>query len=290
MSAVFSLLKEAFKGFRQDRPMLLAASLSYYTLLSMAPLILLTVAAAGLVFGYEAVQGQIVEELRGLVGEAGAEVAQTVIANASSPAGSAVSIVIGILTLLFGATTVFVQLQEALDTIWDVERAPKSSALLGFLKDRLASLGMVLGIGFLLLVSLVISAALSAFGGWTSGAFGTAALLQVANVVTSLAVVTVLFAMIFKFLPDVSLRWRDVWFGAAVTAVLFTLGKFLIGLYLGRASIGSAYGAAGSVVVLMVWVYYSSLILFFGAELTQVRARRLRSRRSPIALARAGSG
>lgn len=277
---MLGLLKSAFREFRQDRPMQLSAALSFYTLLSLAPLVLVTVALAGLVFEHEAVQGQVVAELRGLVGEAGGEVAQMVIANADEPGKSAFSIVLGILTLLFGATTVFVQLQDALDSIWGVESRPGGprrglvGAVLGFLRERLLSLALVLGIGFLLLVSLLISAALSAFSGWSGESFGWPLLMQVVNTVVSLGVITLLFAMIFKLLPDVDLEWRDVWFGAAVTAALFTAGKFLIGLYLGRASIGSAYGAAGSIVVLMVWVYYASLIVFFGAELTKVRAQR----------------
>jgi membrane protein len=275
----FSIVKETLRSFWKERPMQLAAALSYYTLLSLAPLVLVTVAIAGLVFGREAVQGRLVEEMRGLVGEAGAEVIQMVLQSAAESGANKLSLGIGLFTLLLGATTVFVQLQVAFNQMWNVEAAPAhgGGALLNFIKKRLLSLAMVLGVGFLLLVSLVVSAALSALGAWAgSGLDALPIVLQIGNALVSLAVVTLLFGMMFKYLPDVELAWRDVWFGALVTAALFTAGKYLIGLYLGRASIGSAYGAAGSVVVLLVWVYYASLIVFFGAEMTQVHARRRR--------------
>lgn len=254
----------------------LSAALSYYTLLSLAPIVLVTVAITGLVFGREAVQGRIVEEIRGLVGESGAEVIQSVIQNASEPESGWLSLAIGLVTLLIGATTVFVQLQDSLDQIWGVEAKPKRNAIWTFVKDRLLSLAMVLGIGFLLLVSLLINAALSAWSGWAAmaGPDDFPALMEIVNSVGSFAVITLLFAMIFKFLPDVRLAWKHVWFGAVVTSALFTAGKFAIGMYLGRASIGSAFGAAGSVVVLLVWIYYASLILFLGAEITRLRAQR----------------
>ncbi len=264
------------REIRSHHPLQLSAAVSYYTLLSLAPIVLVTISVAGLVFGREAVQGRIVEEMRGLVGEAGAEVIQSVIQNASEPGTGALSLVIGIAMLLVGASTVFVQLQDALNQIWSVEAKPKANAVWRFVKDRLLSAAMVLGIGFLLLVSLFVSAALSAWSGWISerGSGDFPALMQILNTVVSFGVITLLFAMIFKFLPDVRLAWRDVWFGAMVTSALFSVGKYAIGLYLGRASIGSAYGAAGSVVVLLVWVYYASLILFLGAEITRIRAAR----------------
>ena len=277
-----SVLWETVRELRADRPMELAAAVSYYTMLSLAPIVLVTVAVASLAFGREAVEGRIVYEMRGLVGESGAELVQAVLANAWDPVAGTWSIAIGIATLLVGATTVFVQLQDALNRIWDVEPKPNASALKSFVKDRLLSLAMVVGIGFLLMVSLVVSAALSALGEWAGGSFEESpAALQVLNLAVSLVVITLLFGMIFKLLPDAKVAWREVWLGAFATSALFTAGKYLIGLYLGRASVGSAYGAAGSAVVLMVWVYYAALIVFFGAELTHVHAERARGKVAP---------
>jgi membrane protein len=204
--------------------------------------------------------------------------------NVEGPKRGVISLVIGLVTLLFGATTAFVQLQTALNRIWDVKAtaAKERNAIWALVRDRLLSLMMILGVGFLLLVSLVISAGLSAAGEWFGGRMSLdPRLWQVINTIVSFGIVTVLIAMIFKFLPDAKIRWRDVAFGSVLTALLFTGGKYAIGLYLGRASIGSAYGAAGSVVVLMVWVYYASLIFFLGAEITYVRTRRRRGSTQP---------
>jgi membrane protein len=269
----FGTLRETVREFMEDRPMELSAAVSYYTLLSLAPIVLVTVAVASLLFRREDVEQRIVAEVSGLVGPSGTEVIRSVLQSAADPAKSKLSLVIGLVTLLAGATTVFVQLQDSLNRVWDVEARPKRSAIWAFVKERLLSLAMVFGIGFLLLVSLVVSTGLSAVGDWAGG--------QIANNVISIVVITLLFAMMFKYLPDAKVAWRDVWFGALTTAVLFTLGKFLIGLYLGRASVGSAYGAAGSVVVVMVWVYYASLIFFFGAELTHVHAKQTQHRVAP---------
>ncbi len=272
-----STLKEIVRAYWADRPMELAAALSYYTLLSLAPLVLLTVALAGLAFERAAVEGKIVTEIRGLVGDEGAEVVQTVLRNANNPEKGALSVVVGIVVLFVGATTVFVQLQEALNRIWKVNVNSHERGISSFIKDRLLSLAMVLAVGFLLLVSLVVSAALTAIGDSARGTVGDApTLLRALNTLVSLVVITVLFALILKILPDAQVTWRDVWFGATTTSVLFTLGKSVIGLYLGRAGVGSAYGAAGSLVVLTVWVYYASMIVFFGAELTYIRSRRRR--------------
>lgn len=277
-----SFLLRTLRELSDDHVFQFSAALSYYTLLALAPLVLVTVALCGMIFGRDAVQGHIIAEVRGLVGQAGAEVIQTVLQNATEPKAGALSLLIGVVTLIIGATTVFVQLQDALNFIWDVEADPKKSAIWSFVKDRLLSLAMILGIGFLLLVSLVLDAAFSAFGGWAGNYVGdTHGLVQAANSVVSFGVITLLFAMIFKVLPDVKLAWRDVWFGAAVTGVLFTIGKHLIGFYLGRVGIGSAYGAAGSVIVVMVWVYYAALIVFFGAELTRTRSLERRARVPP---------
>lgn len=271
--SIFGLLKEAFKEWQEDEALQLGAALSYYTIFSIAPMLLVVIAVAGLVFGREAVQGQLDNQIRGLVGAEGATAIQTMVANAGRHDGSVWATVIALATILFGATGVFTQLQTSLNHIFNVKAKP-GQGLKGLLRARAAAFGMLLGIGFLLLVSLVVSAGLSAAGNYMLRYFPAAEfLLQALNFVVSLAVITLLFAMIFRFLPDVKIAWRDVWFGAAVTALLFTIGKTLIGLYLGNSSVASVYGAAGSLVVVLLWAYYSSQILFYGAELTEVWAR-----------------
>lgn len=276
-----SLLKESFDEWKDDEALQLGAALSYYTIFSLAPMLLVVIAIAGLVLEREAVQGQIVQEIGGLIGPQGAQAIQTMIANAGRHGSGVLATVVGFVTLLFGATGVFAQLQTTLNKIWDVQPKP-GRGLKGLLEARAAAFGMLLGIGFLLLVSLVVSAALSAFGAWLTGLFpGAEVILRILSFLFSFAVVTVLFAILFKFLPDVKIAWRDVWTGAAATALLFTIGRFLIGLYLGRSSVASVYGAAGSLVIILLWIYYSSQILFFGAELTQVYARRYGSRIVP---------
>ena len=272
-----SALKDVLREYWAHRPMELAAALSYYTLLSLAPLVLMVVALAGLVFERAAVERKLVAEMRDLIGAAGAEVTHAVLRNAHDAEQEAWSLAIGLVILLVGATTVFVQLQGTLNRIWRVDSNTGGSAIWGFLKERLLSIAMVLAIGFLLLVSLVISATLSAATDAARGIVGEGYGVVVgANALGSLLITTLLFGLIFKVLPDADVAWGDVWFGAVTTSVLFTLGKQVIGLYLGRAGVGSAYGAAGSLVVMTVWVYYASLILFFGAELTYVRSRRRR--------------
>jgi membrane protein len=268
-------LKELAREYWANRPMELAAALSYYTLLSLAPLVLMTVAVAGLVFERATVERRIVTEMRLLIGSEGSEVVQTVLRHARDPAKGTLSVVIGTAVLLLGATTVFAQLQSSLNRIWKVEESPSGSVrmLWFFLKERLLSLAMVLAVGFLLLVSLVISAAVAAIGEALGGVSNAGIVLEALNLLVSLLVVTVLFATIFKVLPDAPVAWRDVWVGAVTTSVLFTVGKSLIGLYLGRTSIGSPYGAAGSLVVMTVWVFYASMIVFLGAELTYLRSK-----------------
>jgi membrane protein len=272
------MLKQIVREYWSNRPMELAAALSYYTLLSLAPLLLMTVSLAGLIFERAAVEGRVITEIRGLVGHDGAEVVQTVMRHANDGKKGAISVVIGMIFLLVGATTVFVQLQDSLNRIWKVDTSLRLGAIRSFIKERLLSLAMVLGIGFLLLVSLLVNTALTAVSDSARVTVGDSpVLLHVVNALVSLTVITGLFAMIFKVLPDAPVTWRDVWFGAVLTSVFFTLGKFALGVYLGRAGIGSAYGAAGSVVVLTVWVYYASMILFFGAEVTYVRSRHARA-------------
>jgi len=269
-----STLQKIVREYWSNRPMELAAALSYYTLLSVAPLVLIVVAVAALVFERPDVEGRVVTEIRALVGDEGAAVVRTVLRNANDREKDALSVVIGSVLLLLGATTVFMQLQDALNRIWKVDVSSHESAVRVFVKERLLSLAMVLGIGFLLLVSLLVNAALSAVSDSARGALGYApGVVHALDAVLSVVVITLLFALMFKVLPATSVAWRDVWFGAVTTSVLFTLGKSIIGLYLGRASIGSAYGAAGSLVVVTVWVYYASMIVFFGAEVTCLRSR-----------------
>ncbi len=272
------MLKEIAREYWSNRPMELAAALSYYTLLSLAPLVLMTVSLAGLVFERAAVEGRVASEIRDLVGHEGALVVETVMRNTNDREKGAISVAIGTILLLVGATTVFVQLQNSLNRIWKVDTSLRLGAIRSFIKERLLSLAMVLGIGFLLLVSLLVNTALTAVGDSARVTVGDSPVfLHTLNGLGSFAVITALFAMIFKVLPDAPVAWRDVWFGAVLTSVLFTLGKFALGLYLGRAGIGSAYGAAGSLVVMTMWVYYASMILFFGAELTYIRSKRARA-------------
>jgi membrane protein len=274
VGTAFSFVRDTFKEWNDDDALDLGAALSYYTLFSLAPMLLVVIAIAGIFFGREAVQGQLVGQIGGLVGKQGGEAIQTMVANAGKHGSGVLATVIAVVTILFGATGVFGQLQKTLNRIWDVEPRP-DRGVKGLLKARALAFGMLLGIGFLLLVSLVVSTALSAVDTYLNGLFpGAAIILRILSFVLSFAVVTLLFAMIYRVLPDVEIAWRDVWVGAAATAFLFTIGKYLIGLYLGHSSVSSVYGAAGSLVVVLLWVYYSSQILFFGAEFTQVWARR----------------
>lgn len=278
---IFELLKETYNEWSEDKAARLAASLAYYTVFSIAPLLIIVIAVAGLVFGREAAQGQIEAQIQGLIGEDSAKFVQTLIEASSNKTTGTIATVIGVVTLLFGATGLFGQLQDALNTIWEVTPKP-GRGVLGIIKDRFFSFTMVLGIGFLLMVSLVVSAALATVNEYVSGLFDNLAFLgQVINFIVSFGVITLLFATIYKILPDVEIAWRDVWIGAAVTALLFTIGKFLIGLYIGHSAVASSYGAAGALVVILLWVYYSAQILLLGAEFTQVYAKRFGSRLVP---------
>jgi membrane protein len=280
------LAKDSVDEFLEDSPFQLAAALSFYTILSLSPLLLIVVAAAGLVWGEQPVRSELLNQIRELIGEAGVETVRTVLESMTISGQSTGSMVVGIITLLFGATTVFAQLQSSLNQIWDVKTAVKTVTRRGMLwsliRTRLLSLALVLAVGFLLLVSLVVSAALAAFRDYLSRAFpGGGTRWQILNFLASLLVISVLIAMVYRVLPDVRLAWPDVWVGAVTTSLLFGVGKLLIGLYLGHASIGSSYGAAGSLVVFLVWIYYSSLIMFFGAEITFVYAQHRRRRVRP---------
>ncbi|MEB3830340.1 YihY/virulence factor BrkB family protein [Phormidium sp. CCY1219] len=281
LKVIWRLLKRTFAEWQKDKASRLAAALAYYTAFSLAPMLIIAIAVAGLVFGQEAAQGEIVAQLQDLVGREGAQVIETAIENARQPRSGIWATIISIALLLFGATGLFTQLQDALNTIWDVKPKP-DEGVKKLLKTRVLSFAMVVAIGFLLLASLVVSAALAAIGKYFDNLVPELMFLwQTLNFVISLGVITLLFAMIYKVLPDVKIAWSDVWIGGAITSVLFALGKYLIGLYLGNSSVGSTYGAAGSFVVLLLWINYSAQILFFGAEFTQVYANRYGSRIVP---------
>jgi membrane protein len=268
------LVMETFSEWNKDNASRLAAALSYYTIFSVAPLLIIAIAVAGLVFGRKAATEQLVGEIRDLVGNDGAQVIQSILQNASKTTSGILATCIGVVTLLVGASGAFGQLQDSLNTIWEV-RPKAGRGVKGVLRDRALSFSMVLFIGFLLMVSLLLSAFLSGIGKYLADLLPmSSVVLQGMNFGISLGVTTFLFALIFKVLPDAYIRWRDVWVGSAVTALLFSLGRFLIGLYLGRSSVSSAYGAAGSLVVLLLWIYYSAQILFLGAEFTQVYANK----------------
>jgi membrane protein len=271
------LLKSTFSECIADNVQRMSAALAYYTIFSLAPLLVIAIAIAGLVFGEKAAQGEIVGEIQELIGQDGAKAVQTMIQSAYRPAHSVIAAVIGVVTLLFGATGAFSEVYDALNIIWDVDAKPSTG--LAILKARFLSFGMILIIGFLLMVSLVVSATLAGIAKFAaSGLVMPAAVLHSIDLVFSFAVITVLFAMIFKTLPELKIAWSDVWMGAALTALLFAVGKFVIGFYIGKSVPASSYGAAGSLVIVVAWIYYSALILYFGAEFTQVYAHAFGSR------------
>jgi membrane protein len=271
---VWPLLKEAAKEWDDDNASRLAAALAYYTLLSIAPLIVLSVALAGMAYGQEAARGEIVREIGSIVGVEAARAIETIIAHAEAPAAGIWSTLIGAVVLLLGASGVFNELASALNSIFDVSLKPGQGAL-GFLRHRFLAFAMVLTVALLLFLSLILSAVLSAVGHFFASYLpGGELVWQLANFAIGLAFGTALFGLIFKVVPDVEVAWRDLWVGALVTATLFSLGKLLLGLYIGKSAPASSYGAAGSLVALVIWVYYSSQVFFFGAEFTQVYARR----------------
>ena len=264
----------AASRWNEDNAIRLSAALAYYTLFSLAPLLVIVTALAGLVFGDEAVHGQIDDQLQGLIGREGADVVQAMVKGARPTPGNFIGLLLGIATMILGATGVFAELRSDLNFIWRVE-TPASSGLFSLVRDRLLSFAMVIAVGFVLLASLLVNAILVAMWTYVSGWLPLhPALLQIAELFVSLTVIAILFATMFKLLPDSDIPWSDVWVGGFATAILFTAGKTLIGLYLGQSGAASTFGAAGSVVVLLVWVYYSSTIFFFGSELTYVYAHR----------------
>ncbi len=275
-----ALLRAAFASWSGDYAQSMGAALAYYTLFSLAPVLLIVIAVAGLVFGPDAARGQLVDELHGLIGQQGAEAVQGLLRHANHPAPSIGASIVGIATLVLGATSVFAELQTDIDRIWRAPALNSPRGVIGLVRSRLLSFGMILAIGFLLLVSLVISAALAALEKWWGALLGGwAFVFHGLDIVLTLAISTVLFALIYKILPRVQVAWRDVWVGAAMTSALFSVGKFLIGLYVGRAGVSSPFGAAGSIVLVMVWVYYSAQIFLLGAEFTWLYAHRHGSRK-----------
>ena len=279
--AIFELVRDTFKDWSEDKAARLGAALAYYTIFSIGPLLILSIAIASLVFDGEAARGQIVGTVGRLVGPEGGKLIEESIENANQGGGSIIATAIGIGTLLFGAAGVFGQLKDALNTIWEVKPKP-NLGIMHMVKERFFSFTMVLGTGFLLLVSLVVSAGLAALGTFLSNMLpGADILWQVVNFLVGLGVVTLMFALLFKFLPDVQIGWKDVWIGALVSAVLFLVGQFALGFYLGSGAVGSAWGAAGALVIILVWIYYSAQIFFLGAEFTQVYTNKYGSRVRP---------
>ena len=268
------LVRETVAEANQDNVPLFAAALAYYTVFSLAPVLVIAIAIVGVAFGEEAARGEIGRQMQGLLGAQGAEFVQSMIQNANQPgSGGLLATIVSTGILLFGASGVFGQLQTALNTIWEVKPKP-GRAVKSFLQSRFLSFAMVLVIGFLLLVSLVLSAVLAGISTYFKAVFPEFVILgQLLNFALSFAVVTLLFASIYKFLPDVHIPWKNLWVGAGVTALLFNIGKFAIGLYLGNSTVGSTYGAAGSLVVVLIWVFYSAQILLYGAEFTQVYSK-----------------
>jgi membrane protein len=277
---VLYLFWETVPAFVERKIPQLGAALAFYTIFAIAPMFLICLSLAGLWFGDQAARHELFGQLAGLVGDEGAEALQAMVAAANKPRASLIATIIGFATLFFSATTVFIQLQDGLNTVWNVVRIP-GRGLRHFIMDRVLSFATMAAIAFILLVSLVLNAFLAALGKYMQDFVANEIILQTVNFVVSLGVITVLFAAIFKILPDVKIRWHDVWIGALSTALLFDFGKFLLGFYLGRGSIGSAYGAAGSFVIVLMWVYYSAQILLFGAKYTELYANKYGSKFVP---------
>ncbi len=275
------MVRGAAEGWIDDRAASMGAALAYYTFFSMAPLLLIVISVAGLLLGREAAQGHLIDELGGLLGPQAAASIQALVASASEPADSWWGTVLGIGVMLVGATTVFAELQDALDRIWRAPQRPAGGGLWTLLRARVLSFGLILGLAFLLMVSLVMGALITALGRWWSDTLGEWAwLAQMLNLGLGFVITATIFAMIYKLMPRSHVEWRDVWGGAVVTALLFSLGKALISLYLGASGVASAYGAAGSLVLVLVWIYYSAQVFLLGAEFTWVYANARGSRRA----------
>ena len=274
-----SVLNKAANAWMTDHAQSMGAALSYYTIFSLAPLLLIAISVAGLVFGHDAAQGAVVDQLKSLLGQAGAEAVQGLLKNVSKPSEGMLATFTGVVVLVIGSTSVFAELQDDLNRIWQVPTTKKVSTWWAFLLTRILSIGMIFAMGFMLLVSLAASAACDAFAAWSTSSFaGWEGLAHGVNFVVSFALTTALFAMIYRFMPQATIEWRDVGIGALVTAFLFSIGKYLIGLYIGKSALASGFGAAGSLAVLLAWVYYSAQIFLFGAEFTWAYAHAFGSR------------
>jgi membrane protein len=279
----WQLLRETYNEWIEREPFNNSIIIAYYTIFSLPGLLVIIINLAGYFFGYEAVEHKLASQIQGLVGGDAAKDVQDIVAKASASKDSTIATILGVATMLFGATGVFYQVQQILNKIWEVKPKPKQM-LLKLVRDRVFSFGLILVIGFLLLVSLVLSAGLSAVSDWVAAHLSESLIVifKVADILLSTSVIMLLFAAIYKFLPDAKIRWREVWIGALVTAILFSIAKFALGLYFGKSDPASTYGAAGSVILIMLWVSYSGIILLFGAEFTQVYARRSGHRVRPV--------
>ena len=274
-----TVLRKATNAWIDDHAQSMGAALSYYTVFSLAPLLLIAISVAGLVFGRDAAQGAVVDQLEGLIGQTGAQAVQDLLKNVARPSAGIVATLTGVTVLVIGATSVFAELQDDLNRIWQVPTKQKVSSWWAWLRTRILSIGLILAMGFLLLVSLAASAAFDAFAAWSTSALaGWEPLAHGINFVVSFVLTSALFAMIYRFMPQATIEWRDVGIGALVTAALFSIGKTLIGLYIGKSALASGFGAAGSLAVLLAWVYYSAQIFLFGAEFTWAYAHAFGSR------------
>jgi membrane protein len=283
LKASYRFVLEIYSVWSEGSATTMGAAVAFYTIFAIAPLFILVLALAGFFFGQEAAQHELFGQLSNLVGRKGGEAIQSVLASANRPRANTLATSVALVFLFIGASGVFIQLQDSLNAIWNVQLKP-GGGLRHLIKSRLLSFAMLLGIGFLLLVSLILSAALSAAGKFMSGILPAQEIIwNIVNFIVSLGLVTLLFAMIFKILPDMKIAWHDVWIGAFITALLFDLGKFLLGFYLGRSTVASAYGAAGSLVVVLLWVYYSVQILLFGAAFTRIWATKYGKHIKPAA-------
>jgi membrane protein len=279
LRSVWPLLKKSVRAWLDDYAPSMGAALAYYTLFSLAPLLIIVIAIAGFIFGQEAARGEIVTKLGGLIGEGGATAVQELLMSANRPSSNLFASIVGLVTLFVGATSVLAELQLSLDRIWRVPVVRQPSGVLGIVRARVLLFGVVAAMGFLLLLSLVVGAALAALDKWGATLFpGALVLLQAVNLAVGFGITACLFAVAYRILPRARITWSDVWIGAIVTAVLFTIGSYLIELYLGRAGLSSGFGAAGSLVIILVWVYYSAQIFLLGAEFTWVYAHSLGSR------------
>lgn len=272
---IILFFKETFNGFGKGDPMVYSASIAFYTMLSLPGMIILIINSAGALFGQEAVSGELYAQIKGIIGPESAGTVQKIVENASTSEENLVATIISIVTLLISATTVLISLQKALNRTWGVKAQPKGKWWLKMLLDRVFSLAMLVSLGLLLAVSLMLDTLLSLLSDYLNQTLGEVSLyiLWIINTVLALALATLVFALVFKILPDAKIRWRDVWVGAIITTLLFVAGKFLIGIYLGNSDLATTYGAAGSFVIILFWVYYSSIIVLFGAQCTQVFAR-----------------